>query len=60
MAKNEQFHTQFVIEASGRSTNQFVPKLIEKMLKGMVSSINRMYQQTDAVLTMTDLRKGKK
>ncbi len=48
MAKNERFDDTITIRIKGRSTNRFVPDMIEQMLKDQVRAINSLYQQTDA------------
>ena len=53
MAKNERFDDTIVIRISGRSTNRFVPEMIEQMLKDQVTAINSLYQQTDATIEIT-------
>lgn len=50
MAKNERFDDTITIRISGRSTNRFVPDMIEQMLKDQVTAINSLYQQTDATI----------
>lgn len=56
MSKNQSFHKEFTLTIKGRSTNQFVPDLIEEMLLSYVNMVNRMYQQTDATLEVVDLK----
>lgn len=51
MAKNQKFHVKYTIEARGISTNEFVPKMIDSMLRAYCASVNKMYQQTDIKLT---------
>lgn len=50
MAKNERFDDTITIRIKGRSTNRFVPDMIEQMLKDQVRAINSLYQQTDATI----------
>lgn len=60
MAKNERFDDTITIRIKGRSTNRFVPDMIEKMFKDYVEAINTMYQQTDASIEVTKEVKIKK
>lgn len=53
MAKNERFDDTITINIKGRSTNRFVPDMIEQMLKDQVTAINSLYQQTDATIEIT-------
>lgn len=60
MAKNERFDDTITIRIKGRSTNRFVPNMIEQMLKDQVKAINALYQQTDATIEIVHDVKPKK
>lgn len=60
MAKNEKFDDTITIRITGRSTNRFVPDMIEQMLKDQVKAVNALYQQTDATIEITQDYKPKK
>lgn len=60
MAKNERFDDTIVIRIKGRSTNRFVPNMLEKFLTDWVAMINAMYQQSDATIEVTHDVKPKK
>ncbi len=60
MAKNERFDDTITIRIKGRSTNRFVPNMLEKFLEDYVAMINAMYQQSDATIEVVqDLPKKK-
>lgn len=60
MAKNERFDDTITIRIKGRSTNRFVPNMLEKFLVDYVAMINAMYQQSDATIEVVqDLPKKK-
>ena len=54
MAKNERFDDTIVIRIKGRSTNRFLPNMLERMLRDQVKAINSLYQQTDATIEVTN------
>ncbi len=50
MSKNERFDDTITIRIKGRSTNRFVPDMLEQFLQDYVHAVNMMYQQTDATI----------
>jgi hypothetical protein len=60
MAKNERFDDTITIRIKGRSTNRFVPNIIEQILRDQVKAINSLYQQTDATIEIVQDVKPKK
>lgn len=59
MARNRRYHLRYTIEFKGTTTNNFMPKMLQRLFKDLVGSIARGYKQTTAHMEVEDLRKDK-